>query len=102
MRSSRLAGGCLFAALSLAPALASAQTPDLAAIQQQIDQFAVGLRKLKLAKFLARDPAHRLIQNRRGGAARGRQLRHLLPRMSGGRRSEVKEEASAAGRRRGT
>jgi len=58
MRSSRLAGGCLFAALWLAPAIVSAQTPDLAAIQQQIDQLRQQLQALQeqLAKVTAQQP----------------------------------------------
>jgi len=40
-------------------------------------------------------PGAGLIQNRRGGAARGRHLLLLPPRMPGGRRSEVKEEGRA-------
>jgi hypothetical protein len=59
MRSSRLVGGCLVAALLLAPALVSAQTPDLAAIQQQIDQLRQQLQTLQeqLARLTAQQPA---------------------------------------------
>jgi type II secretory pathway pseudopilin PulG len=51
-------GGCLFAALLLAPALVSAQTPDLAAIQQQIDQLRQQLQALQeqLARLTAQQP----------------------------------------------
>jgi hypothetical protein len=58
MRSSRLVGGCLFAALLLPPALVSAQTPDLAAIQQQIDQLRQQLQTLQeqLAQLTAQPP----------------------------------------------
>lgn len=57
MRSS-LVGGCLVAAVLLTPALVSAQTPDLAAMQQQIEQLRQQLQALQeqLAQLTAQQP----------------------------------------------
>ena len=59
MRNFSFARGCLVMALLGIPCVASAQTPDLAAIQQQIDQLKQQLQALQdqLAKIAATPPA---------------------------------------------
>jgi hypothetical protein len=47
MRRGRLAGGCLLAALWALPTVAAAQTPDTAALQQQIEQLRQQLQALE-------------------------------------------------------
>jgi hypothetical protein len=59
MRSSLFARGCLAIVLLAVPCVASAQTPDLAAIQQQIDQLKQQLQALQdqLSKLSVQPPA---------------------------------------------
>jgi hypothetical protein len=59
MRISPLSRGCLMAAFLAIPCAASAQTPDLAAMQQQIDQLKQQLQALQeqLAALAAQPPA---------------------------------------------
>src|SRR5437870_2366506 len=59
MRNSLFARGCLAVALLAMPRAALAQTPDLAAIQQQIDQLKQQLQALQdqLAKLGAQPPS---------------------------------------------
>jgi len=59
MRSFAFARGCLAVTILALPRLASAQTPDLAAIQQQIDQLKQQLQALQdqLSKVTSQPPA---------------------------------------------
>lgn len=59
MRSSLFARGCLAIVVLAVPCVASAQTPDLAAIQQQIDQLKQQLQALQdqLSKLSVQPPA---------------------------------------------
>jgi len=64
MRSSLFARGCLAIVLLAVPCVASAQTPDLAAIQQQIDQLKQQLQALQdqLSKLSVQPPAQPAVE----------------------------------------